>query len=245
MAQLRAPGGLARLVAAYAAGAGDSAYGARLSAVEAMAAYGGAEAIAGIRPALSDPDWAVRVRAAALLRQLGVNDAEPQRPAPLRRPAGFFHSDELLRVPYTPRAFIETSRGVIEVQLDLVGAPLTSATFVEQVRSGLFNGMPVHRVVPAFVIQTGDPRGDGEGGPGYTQRDELNPTPYLRGTLGMALGGAETAGSQWFITTTPQPHLDARYTAFGRVVGGWDVLDLVAAGDLIERVRIWDGVDLR
>ena len=134
---------------------------------------------------------------------------------------------------------------MIEVQLELMDAPLTVATFVEQVRSGLFNGLPVHRVVPGFVVQTGDPRGDGAGGPGYTQRDEFSSTPFLRGTIGMALGGAETAGSQWFITTSPQPHLDAKYTAFGRVVGGWDVLDQVAAHDVIERVRIWDGIDLR
>lgn len=245
LGQLRAPGGVARLAAAYERGAGDSAYAARLSAIEAIAAHGGADAIAAIRPALADPEWPIRVRAAALLRELGVPDAEPERPAPPRRPADFFQSDALLRAPYTPRAFVETSRGVIELQLDLVAAPLTSATFVDQVRSGLFNGLHVHRLVPAFVIQTGDPRGDGEGGPGYTQRDELSPTPYLRGTVGMALGGPETGGSQWFITTSPQPHLDARYTAFGRVVGGWDVLDRLSAGDLIERVRIWDGIELR
>jgi cyclophilin family peptidyl-prolyl cis-trans isomerase len=163
----------------------------------------------------------------------------------LRHSADFFMSDALLHPAYSPRAFIETGRGVIEVQLELVNAPLTVATFIEQVRSGFFNGLRVHRLVPAFVMQTGDPRGDGTGGPGYTQRDEFSPAPYLRGTLGMATGGAETAGSQWFITLSPQPHLDARYTAFGRVVGGWDVLDQVAAGDVIERVRIWDGVELR
>jgi cyclophilin family peptidyl-prolyl cis-trans isomerase len=134
---------------------------------------------------------------------------------------------------------------VIEVQLELVDAPLTVSTFVDQVRSGFFNGLRVHRLVPAFVIQAGDPRGDGAGGPGYTQRDERSSTPYLRGSMGMALGGAETAGSQWFITTSPQPHLDGRYTVFGRVVGGWDVLDRVAPHDLIERVRIWDGFELR
>jgi cyclophilin family peptidyl-prolyl cis-trans isomerase len=151
----------------------------------------------------------------------------------------------LLHPPYSPRAFIETRRGVIEVQLELVDAPLTVATFVEQSRAGLFNGLRVHRLVPTFVIQTGDPRGDGMGGPGYTQRDEFTPTPYVRGTVGMALAGPETGGSQWFITTSPQPHLDAKYTAFGRVVGGWDVLDQVAADDVIERVRIWDGFELR
>src|SRR5690606_1366992 len=131
-----------------------------------------------------------------------------------------FESDALLHPPYTPRVFVETRRGVIEIALDLVSAPLTSATFVEQARSGLFNGLFIHRLVPGFVIQTGDPRGDGLGGPGYTQRDELSPVPVLRGSIGMARAAFETAGSQWVITTAPQPHLDARYTNFGRVVGG-------------------------
>jgi cyclophilin family peptidyl-prolyl cis-trans isomerase/HEAT repeat protein len=242
--ELKLDGGAALLAAAYARGDSDSAYAARLSAIEAIAAYGpaGQETL---RRALSDREWPIRLRAAALLREAGVADAQPDRPAPLRQPVSFFESDALLHPAYSPRAFIETRRGVIEVQLELVDAPLTVSTFIEQARNGLFNGLRVHRLVPAFVIQTGDPRGDGTGGPGYTQRDEFNTTPYLRGTVGMALGGAETGGSQWFITTSPQPHLDAKYTAFGRVVGGWDVLDRVAVDDVIERVRIWDGVDLR
>ena len=82
--------------------------------------------------------------------------------------------------------------------------------------------MRVHRVVPNFVVQAGDPRGDGEGGPGYTMRDELSPLPYVRGTVGMALDWRDTGGSQFFITLSPQPHLDAKYTVFGRVVNGMD-----------------------
>src|SRR5690606_32471550 len=174
--------------------------------------------------------WAVRARAASLLRELGI-DAEPVRPAPLRMAESFFSSDALLHPAYSPRAFIETRRGIIEVALDLVAAPVTVATFVEQVRSGMFNGLRIHRLIPGFVIQTGDPRGDGTGGPGYTQRDELSPVPFLRGSIGMARAAFETAGSQWFITTAPQPHLDARYTNFGRVVGGWEVLDQLARSE--------------
>jgi cyclophilin family peptidyl-prolyl cis-trans isomerase len=105
--------------------------------------------------------------------------------------------------------------------------------------------MRAHRVVPAFVFQAGDPRGDGNGGPGYTQRDELNTSPYLRGSLGMALAGKDTGGSQWFITLGPQPHLEAKYTAFGRVVNGWEILDQLTQWDVIDRVRIWDGVDFK
>lgn len=84
--------------------------------------------------------------------------------------------------------------------------------------------------------------GDGEGGPGYTIRDEINQRPYLRGTVGMALAGKDTGGSQYFITHSPQPHLDGRYTVFGSVVNGMDVVDRITQWDVVRRVRIWDGV---
>ncbi len=108
-------------------------------------------------------------------------------------------------------------------------------------RKGFFNGLQIHRVVPNFVVQDGDPRGDGEGGPGFTIRDELNERPFLRGTVGMALSWKDTGGSQFFITHSPQPHLDARYTAFGQVVNGMDVVDRIQQGDTIRSVRVWDG----
>ena len=110
-------------------------------------------------------------------------------------------------------------------------------------RAGIFSA--ARRCIawsPNFVIQDGDPRGDGEGGPGYTIRDELNQRPYLRGTVGMALDWEDTGGSQFFITHSPQPHLDARYTVFGRVVAGMDVVDRVQQWDQIRTVRVWDGV---
>ena len=112
-------------------------------------------------------------------------------------------------------------------------------------RTGFFDGVTFHRVVPDFVIQAGDPRGDGEGGPGYTIRDEINQRPYLRGTVGMALDWEDTGGSQFFITHSPQPHLDARYTVFGRVLSGMDVVDQIQPWDVIRKVRVWDGETLR
>ena len=105
--------------------------------------------------------------------------------------------------------------------------------------------MKVHRLIPNFVIQAGDPRGDGEGGPGYTMRDELSPLPYVRGTVGMALSGKDTGGSQFFITVSPQPHLEGQYTVFGKVISGWDTLDQVTLWDVIDRIRIWDGTEKR
>ena len=145
------------------------------------------------------------------------------------------------RRPTSPHVFIDTDRGTIEFELAVLDAPQTARSFIALARKGFFNGLQVHRVVANFVMQDGDPRGDGEGGPGYTIRDEPNERPYLRGTVGMALSWKDTGGSQFFITHSPQPHLDGQYTAFGHVVNGMDVVDRVRVGDTIKSIRIWDG----
>ena len=242
MGERKPQGGAPRLAAAYVRAAeGDAAHAARAAALEALAKYGGEEALTTLRKALADRDWPVRIRAAELLRELGQPDAAPERPAPVRQSLELFESPRLLRPDYSPHAFIETRMGNIEIELNVVDSPLTAWTFVELARAGFFNGIRIHRIVPNFVVQAGDPRGDGEGGPGYTIRDELSPLPFLRGTVGMALDGRDTGGSQFFITVSPQPHLDGRYTVFGRVVNGMDLLDRLSLWDVIERVRIWDG----
>jgi len=239
------PGGVARLAEAYERGGSDATAQARAAALDALARYGTDDAKAVIRQALEDREWPVRLQAARLLDGLGEPGAEPLRPAPIRQPAGFFESSALLHPSFSPHAFIETRHGTIELELNVVEAAVTTQTFIELARAGFFNGLRVHRLIPNFVIQAGDPRGDGGGGPGFSQRDELSPLPFLRGTVGMALSGPDTGGSQFFITLSPQPHLDARYTVFGHVVAGGDVLDQVALWDVIDRVRIWDGVTLR
>lgn len=136
-----------------------------------------------------------------------------------------------------PHAVIETDRGHIEVELFADDAPLTVRSFLGLAESGFFDGQEWPRVVPNFVIQGGDPRGDTSGGPGYTLRDEINRHLYLRGSLGMALSGPDTGGSQWFVTHSPQPHLDGTYTVFGRVVRGMEVADGILPGDRIIRIR--------
>ncbi|OFW05745.1 MAG: peptidylprolyl isomerase [Acidobacteria bacterium RIFCSPLOWO2_02_FULL_67_36] len=136
---------------------------------------------------------------------------------------------------------METAKGTIEIELAVLDAPETSRNFMALARKGFFNGLQIHRVVPNFVVQDGDSRGDGEGGPGYTIRDELNERPFVRGAVGMALAGPDTGGSQFFIAHSPQPHLDAKYTVFGQVVGGMAVVDRIQQGDVIQRVRVWDG----
>jgi cyclophilin family peptidyl-prolyl cis-trans isomerase len=138
--------------------------------------------------------------------------------------------------------FLDTDRGTIQIELAVLDAPLTVENFITLARKGYFNGLSVHRVVPDFVVQDGDPRGDGEGGPGYSIRDEMNERPYLRGTVGMALDPwPDTGGSQYFIAHSPQPHLDAKYTVFGRVIAGMDIVDQIEPWDVIRKVRVWDG----
>jgi cyclophilin family peptidyl-prolyl cis-trans isomerase/HEAT repeat protein len=133
-------------------------------------------------------------------------------------------------------ATINTVRGPIRLELFGVDAPITVWNFLSLARSGYYRNTRFHRVVPNFVAQDGDPRDDGNGGPGYAIRDEMNRHRYERGAVGMALSGPDTGGSQYFITHSPQPHLDGHYTVFGRVIRGYDVLDKLVQGDLITRI---------
>jgi cyclophilin family peptidyl-prolyl cis-trans isomerase/HEAT repeat protein len=132
-----------------------------------------------------------------------------------------------------PRATIRTLRGDVVLDLYSADAPITVNNFLTLARSGYYRGTRFHRVVPNFVAQDGDPRDDGNGGPGYAIRDEMNPRRYDRGALGMALSGPDTGGSQYFITHSPQPHLDGHYTVFGRVLRGFAALDAIVQGDPI------------
>ena len=103
---------------------------------------------------------------------------------------------------------------------------------------GFYDRLTFHRVVPNFVIQAGDPRGDSWGSPGYAIRSEYNHHPYIRGTVGMASAGKDTEGCQFFITHSEQPQLTGEYTAFGQVTTGMDVVDTIQAGDFMELVQV-------
>jgi len=226
---------------AYEAARRDSTYIARAALLTALAAVDPAATTPLLRETLADGDWAMRVRAATLLNGIDRGSvAQPARPAPA--PADPALDGPALVAPaYSPQAYLRTSRGDIRIELAVLDAPRTVANFVALVRRGFFNGLAWHRIVPDFVAEAGDPRGDGEGGPGYTIRDELNERPYLRGTVGMALDWKDTGGSQFFITHSPQPDLDARYTVFGNVVAGMEVVDQLLPWDTITSVRVWDG----
>jgi len=175
-----------------------------------------------------------RVRAASIPRFAAWRDStgEPREDAWYRDRAR-----EALASP-APVARIDTERGTMELVLFPAEAPVTVHNFVSLARRHYFDGQQFHRVVPNFVIQAGDPRGDGNGGPGYAIRDELNPHRYVRGTLGMALSGPNTGGSQFFVTHAAQPHLDGGYTVFGQLRTGGDVLDRIVQGDRIARITI-------
>jgi cyclophilin family peptidyl-prolyl cis-trans isomerase/HEAT repeat protein len=135
-------------------------------------------------------------------------------------------------------ARVETSRGAFTIRLAGGEAPMTVVNFVALAKKGYFDGAPIHRVVPNFVVQDGDPTGTGSGGPGYEIRDEINRLPYRAATVGMALSGPDTGGSQWFVTQSPQPHLDGGYTVFGQVVAGTDVVNRIEQDDRIVRVTV-------
>jgi cyclophilin family peptidyl-prolyl cis-trans isomerase/HEAT repeat protein len=137
------------------------------------------------------------------------------------------------------KAIVKTEKGSFTIDLLPEDAPLTVDNFISLARKGYYNGLVVHRVVPNFVIQDGDPRGDGMGGPGTNIRCEINTVPYDRGAVGMALSGKDTGGSQWFVTHSPQPHLDGGYTVFGRVPeSDMAVVDSIARGDKIISITI-------
>jgi cyclophilin family peptidyl-prolyl cis-trans isomerase len=244
LADLKIPAAIPALLDAYKEAGADNVSDARGAILDALNTLAPAEARPLLLEALKDRDWSLRLRAAAMLKAQGYAEptADAIRPATPSRPIDDPAWLALGSPRFSPHAFIDTDKGTIEIELTVQDAPLTVDNFVTLARKGFFDGVAIHRVVPDFVVQDGDPRGDGEGGPGYTIRDELNERPYLRGTVGMALSGKDTGGSQFFITHSPQPHLDARYTVFGFVVGGMDVVDRLVPWDVIRKVRIWDGV---
>jgi cyclophilin family peptidyl-prolyl cis-trans isomerase/HEAT repeat protein len=135
-------------------------------------------------------------------------------------------------------ALIRTRYGDIRIRLRPNEAPITVLNFVRLAEKGFYDGLTFHRVEPNFVVQAGDPRGDSWGSPGYSIPSEYNPISYMRGTVGMASAGKDTEGSQFFITYSPQPHLDGRYTVFGQVEQGIEIVDVLKEGDVMELVAI-------
>jgi cyclophilin family peptidyl-prolyl cis-trans isomerase/HEAT repeat protein len=207
----------------------------KLSVIETLKKFKAAGAMEIYRKELSDQDYRVREAAYGVFKELwGERLADSLRAlsqSAIRPPT---------EVPATGSAAVVTEKGEIVIQLLGDDAPNTVHNFVSLVRKGYYDGFTFHRVVPNFVIQDGCPRGDGSGGPGYTIRCEINRRHYVPGAVGMALAGKDTGGSQFFITHSPQPHLDGRYTIFGQVVEGMDVVESIDRGDAITEIRLLD-----
>ncbi|MCB1025561.1 MAG: peptidylprolyl isomerase [Acidobacteria bacterium] len=214
--------------------------------------------------AIGSPDYLVRRKAAEIYRGFNIPKPDPMTVGnpnfkPFEIPddyriVKFDQTDKngarsrVVRADYKTavsrkngqwKAMLSTEKGNFTIDLRPEDAPLTVDNFIKLAKSGYFNGLEIHRVVPNFVMQDGDPRGDGNGGPGWQIRCEINQLPYERGAVGMALSGKDTGGSQWFVTLSRQPHLDGGYTVFGNVnETDMNVVDLLVRGDKILKVEI-------
>ncbi len=238
------------LVAAYRRAVRDDASDARLSAVRALADLAAVDPATQARVVQSflavvprSGDYLVRRAVAdgfgAAIEQQYWGDVYPIETG--RSIADYRDVVARLWLPALkfgklPQVTIETERGSLVLRLFAADAPLTVQNFLRLMDRHYFDGSRWHRVVPNFVVQDGDPRGDGNGGPGWAIRDEINRQRYDCGTVGMALSGPDTGGSQFFITHSPQPHLDGGYTVFGQVTQGDDVLEQIVQGDRIRRI---------
>ncbi len=136
------------------------------------------------------------------------------------------------------KASIVTDKGVIEIELNERAAPTSVANFVNLAERGFYDGLNFHRVERNFVIQGGDPRGDGSGGPGYQFTGEMLLKHTRPGTLSMANSGLGTDGSQFFLTLVPTPHLDGKHSVFGRISSGLETVYKINKGDVIRSVTI-------
>ena len=215
---------------------------AALALLDALARQKSAAANDAIKKAFDSTDHLVRRRAAALLKANGVGDFSDRIGTVQTRNTTADYERAIGRIGKQERAVVTTSKGSFVIELLSEDASLTVDNFVMLARKGFFNGQMIPRVVPNFVVQAGDPRGDTNGGPGYQIRCEINEVPYDRAAVGMALSGKDTGGSQWFVTHSPQPHLDGGYTVFGLVISGMAVIDAIVRGDTIRSVRITEGV---
>ena len=211
---------------------------AALAILDALGKQKTKEANDAIRTALDSEDHLIRRRAVALLKANGAGDFSSRIGTVKTRYTEVDYRRALARRGRRVTATVVTSKGAFTIEFLPEEAPLTVDNFIQLARKGYFNGQTVPRVVPNFVVQAGDPRGDQNGGPGYQIRCEVNEVPYDRAAVGMALSGKDTGGSQWFVTHSPQPHLDGGYTVFGHVSRGMDVIDNIVRGDVIRRVII-------
>ena len=209
----------------------------RSFAVQALQAIGTQDAERVLqRLVANDESLAIQERAAHALGREWAPPRRPRRRSSVQLQAGV----DFASTDRNPLATIQTDAGDLVVELLREAAPHHVKNFRELAESGFFDGLKFHRVEPGFVIQGLDPRGDGWGTGGEFLRDEINRELYFEGTLGMPNAGPDTGGCQIFLTHVPTPHLDGRYTVFGRVVRGMAVVHAIDVGTQCRRVEIID-----
>lgn len=222
-----------------------------MAVLQSLGGTGSLDALPVVREAATSPYPALRELAGQILESAGEaapaygeqaaagDDAADAEDAPETPALDWTY---LASLGPAPSLVLETTRGTVRLQLRTEDAPLTVQTITRLASEGKYDGVPFHRVVPNFVVQGGDySSGDGFGGPGFTIDSEFTLIPYRTGTVGMASAGKDTEGSQFFITHSPQPHLDGAYTTFGWVVAGQDVVDQLQVGDRIVRASVEPG----
>jgi cyclophilin family peptidyl-prolyl cis-trans isomerase/HEAT repeat protein len=235
--------GVEKLVGFYAAWNRDSMPDARAeSLIAAVAATEDTEDRAAIIAlGLTDSDPAVAAMVINGVRSLDLEVALPGREP--RHGSRWY--EELVEWVQTPRWLdVSTDRGSFRIRLDLDAAPLTSREVSDLATDGFYDGLGFHRVVPNFVVQGGDPRGDGWGGPGFVLPDEPSLKPFDSWRVGVATSGPETGGCQLFFTLLPADHLTGHYSNIGEVVAGREVLTSIRVGDRIRSIKALSGSDL-
>jgi cyclophilin family peptidyl-prolyl cis-trans isomerase/HEAT repeat protein len=234
--------GVEELVGLYAAWNRDSMPDARAeSLIAAVAATDSTEDRAAIIAlGLTDKNPAV---AAMVINGVRLLDLEVALPGREPRHGSRWY-EELVEWVNTPRWLdVSTDRGSFRIRLDLDAAPLTSREVSDLATDGFYDGLGFHRVVPNFVVQGGDPRGDGWGGPGFALPDEPSLTPFDSWRVGVATSGPQTGGCQLFFTLLPADHLTGHYTNIGEVVAGREVLTSLRVGDKILSVKPLSGAE--
>lgn len=214
----------------------DDEYDARVAILGALEIIGSSSELPLFELALHDANKAVAEAAAKAY--LAISGVDVSGRVPLRSTINARTPDlSAINQALNTKVDLITTKGVVTFRMNRE-APLTAFNFVWLAKQGFYNGLMFHRVIPNFVVQGGDPRGDGWGGPGYMIRDEFSMLSHRRGTVGMASSGKDTVGCQFFINHAPNLHLDGNYTIFASVVRGMNVIDRIEAGDRILRVRL-------
>ncbi len=208
----------------------------KIALITAMGSLGDATLLPLIETALKDSERLVALAASDVLREATKKDFSALVPVSSKAFPFVFSASEITQAEKA-RVVIRTNRGEMHFRM-LKQTPLSAVHFLRLMRKHFYDGLTFHRVAPGFVIQGGDPRGDGFGGPGYLVRDEVSPHPHVRGTVGIATSGKDTGGSQFFINLAPNLHLDGKYTVFAEVTKGMDVVDRIEVGDKILSTRV-------